>query len=509
MSNSWLKRIFIAGAASFILTFEPSSAITLMAESGEGASRSDELYEQYKNAPEGSEEKAELYKEYLREYSKNTKTKTEPGDKNPENAGKDKISTQSSSSGDDAGEAYEKYINAPAGPEKDRLYKEYLKKHRESSNTASASQKEAGTETKADKKSPAQQKTYHNGSDVENAKARSDEAYEKYRTAPAGSAEKKEAYAEYQKAYREYLAKYSESKKLETGSAENTGSAPAPDNRKAPEKNPQVLIPGKAIAPGVSYLADTPNTPLPQVSGGGGGGNVFKKFFRKFEQSTEMLIGVQTCAALELLYGVNKDADLNARLNRVASRIAAVSDRRDLNYKFKIMNMKEVNAFAVPGGTIYVTRALLDFTSSDSELAAVLAHEMGHQVGKHSIKAFEKAMLIDYFIRTSKIGAIKNNKQALEIANAFMSLKYSRANEMEADRYGFKYSTMSGYNPYGMVKFFEKLKNKYEPEKTPAFMRLISTHPSTHDRLIEAQNMVAPYVQANPQWQNGYAMLPK
>ncbi|HNY12447.1 MAG TPA: M48 family metalloprotease, partial [Candidatus Wallbacteria bacterium] len=489
--------------------FDPFNSIAARAESGdEGMSKSDELYERYKNEPENSAVKAELYQEYLRECSKNKK--------NESGSVIDKTSKHSS---DDAVNiAYEKYKNAPAGTEKNRLYDEYLKIYRENSNAKVSSKKENEDEKsndgvitrnystqKTDKKSSPEKKTYQNGSDLENAKAKSDEAYEKYRSTPAGSSEKHDAYVEYQKAYREYLAKKAEPQKLETASAKNdqNGRSAVPGKTSGP------LFPVKAIAPGVTYLADTPNTPIPQISGGGGGGNIFKKAFRKLEQSTEMLIGVQTCAALELLYGVNKDADLNARLNRVATRIAAVSERRDLNYKFKIMNMKEVNAFAVPGGTIYVTRALLDFISSDSELASVLSHEMGHQVGRHSIKAFEKAMMIDYFIRNSKMGVVRNNKQALEIANAFMSLKYSRDNEMEADRYAFKYSTMAGYNPYGGVKFFEKLKNKYEPEKTPAFMRLISTHPSTHDRLIEAQNMVGSYIQANPQWQNGYAMLPK
>ncbi len=525
MSNSWFKQIFLTLAASLVLSFDPSCVLAAAAEKDTEGMSVDDLYEQYRNAPEGSDEKAELYKMYLREYSKNNKTGdgSETYKTKYSNGGDDETASQNS--GDAVKDAYEKYKEAPAGPEKDRLYKEYLKFYRESSNTAQVSKKEKADEKnnggvtkykysgpKTDEKSSSEKKNNQNYTDLENARARSDEAYDRYRNAPDGSSEKREAYAEYQKAYREYLAKNSESKK--TGTATNAdprntrGQKPQGRERtEEPGRNYQTQ--GRMAAPGVSYLADTPNTPLPSVSGGGGGGNFFKKAFSKFELSTEKLIGAQTCAALELLYGVNKDADLNARLNRVATRIAAVSDRRDLDYKFKIMNMKEVNAFAVPGGTIYVTRALLDFTSSDSELAAVLAHEMGHQVGKHSIKAFEKAMLIDFFIKNSKMGAIKNNQQALEIANAFMSLKYSRANEMESDRYGFKYSTMAGYNPYGMVKFFEKLKNKYEPEKTPAFMRLLQTHPSTHDRLIEAQNMAAPYAKANPQWQNAYSMLPK
>lgn len=439
------------------------------------------LYEKYKNAPAGSDEKEEYYKQYSAAYSEYIK-----------NGGKTEKTSYSykadeNKDGATSAELYARYKKEGDPEKKQELYDDYIKTYKKERSQAGNTgyDKNSGRVSKDDKNLSGADKNGRKTETLADVKARTDRAYEKYKNAPSDSEEKERYYREYQRAYQQYRAKLEEK--------------PAGGELAGKQAPPYFAATG-------GYIADTPNTPVPAVSGGGGGGNVFKKLFRKAEQSTEKLIGAQTTAALELLYGVDKDPAMNARLNRVAERIAAVSDRRDLSYKFKILNMKEVNAFAVPGGAIYVTSEMMNFLSSDSELAFVLGHEMGHQVGRHSIKALEKAMLIDFFIRNSKIGVIENNQKALEIANAFLSLQYSRANEFESDRYGFKYATMTGYNPYASVSFFDKLKNKYEKEKTPAFLRLFQTHPSTHDRLVEAQNMAVGYSAVNPQWQQ---MAPK
>lgn len=439
------------------------------------------LYEKYKNAPAGSDEKEEYYKQYSAAYSEYIK--------NGGKSGKTSYSYKADENKESAtsAELYARYKKERDPEKKQELYDEYIKTYKNERSRAENAgyDKNSGAGSKDDKNSSGAEKNGKKPETLADVKARTDRAYEKYKNAPADSEEKEKYYREYQREYQQYRAKLEEK--------------PAGGETAGKQAQPYFAATG-------GYIADTPNTPVPAVSGGGGGGNVFKKLFRKAEQSTEKLIGAQTTAALELLYGVDKDPAMNARLNRVAERIAAVSDRRDLGYKFKILKMNEVNAFAVPGGAIYVTSEMMNFLSSDSELAFVLGHEMGHQVGRHSIKALEKAMLIDYFIRNSKIGVIENNQKALEIANAFLSLQYSRDNEFESDRYGFKYATMTGYNPYASVSFFDKLKNKYEKEKPPAFLRLFQTHPSTHDRLVEAQNMAVGYSAANPQWQQ---MAPK
>lgn len=474
-NNSIINFLFLIFISAFLLSAYQPPAYCQDSDDEEdtqGKLEHEVLYEKYKNAPDGSEEKDELYKQYLKsysEYQKNTSGK--------KNSDSEKINKNSS--------------------EKDRL-NEWKSKYSKDKNP---------TDTKADKNSGSKrQKTYQYGDDVKNSRAKADEAYEKYKNAPDGSEEKEQYYKEYQKAYKEYLSSYSESRKLETGTAaesdEDDVLISKPKEKKGGNVKNAPVNKLNAPVPGVSYLVDTPATPVPKVEAGGGGGGYFKKVFKKAELATEKLIGAQTCAALELVYGVNKDPALNEKLNRVAQRIAAASDRRDLDYKFKILNMSDVNAFAVPGGTIYVTKAMLDFVSSDSELAFVLGHEMGHQVGKHSLKAIERTMLIEYFIKKSKAGVIKNNQQALEIANVFMGLKYSRDNEFQADQYGFKYASFTGYNPYGGVGFFQKLKAKYETTKTPAFLTLFQTHPPTSDRLGRVNDMANSFSQTHTEWRS-------
>ncbi|HPG56558.1 MAG TPA: M48 family metalloprotease [Candidatus Wallbacteria bacterium] len=491
-----IKFMLASSAISLALIFSPLYLSTgACASSGGEMLEHEELYEKYKNAPAGSEEKEEYYKQYSAAYSAYIKNGGKPASKkrtgSEYTAGDSKhkhsggVNIEEAEDGEELSSAdlYAMYKNEKDQEKKKKLYDEYLAACKREKESRLSAEKNPGAGGKSDKNLSGKK-----AETVESAKARADRAYEKYKNAPAGSGEKEEYYQQYQREYKNYQAKLKEKR--------NGGDATVVSNGDALKKQ---NAPYFAATGG--YIADTPSTPVPAVSGGGGGGgNIFKKLFRKAEQSTEKLIGAQTTAALELLYGVDKDPAMNARLNRVAERIAAVSDRRDIGYSFKILKMNEVNAFAVPGGAIYVTSEMMNFISSDSELAFILGHEMGHQVGRHSIKAFEKALLIDYFIRNSKAGVIKNNKQALEIANMFLSMQYSRENEFESDRYGFKYATMTGYNPYGSVAFFDKLKNKYEKDKTPAFLRLFQTHPSTHDRLIEAQNMAVSYSASNPQW---------
>ena len=133
---------------------------------------------------------------------------------------------------------------------------------------------------------------------------------------------------------------------------------------------------GKPI-PTSGYLIDLPPTPPKQVKRKKKKG--LKKFFCKLERSSEKAIGRTVVMSMEATYGLNKDPELNRRLNRVGNYLKRVYDR-DISIRFKIINMGIVNAFAVPGGTIYVTPEILRFVNSDSELAFVLGHEIGHIV---------------------------------------------------------------------------------------------------------------------------------
>jgi len=482
--------------------------------------RHEVLYDKYKNAPDGSDEKEEYYSQYQAAYTEYQKElnakktgKKNSGDRN-KTGGKTGSGGSGSVSDEEVSAAYEKYKKAPAGSEeKELLYEEYMKVYAKSQPSRSDKNKSSDDEDE-EETAPGPPETKHGktpnkkdgnsgNADLERSKQKVNAAYDRYKKAPDGSADKENYYEEYQRAYADYQKKLAASKKesadRETDSDENLtiSSGRGQDKHGGKQQAPQQAKPMIGYMQG-NYLVDTPGTPVPKVSGGGGG-NMFKKLFRKLESSTESMIGAQTCAALELLYGVNTDNMLNDRVNRVGNRVASVANRQDIKYRFKVLNMKDANAFAVPGGTIYATRGLLDLVKSDSELAAVLAHEVGHQCAKHSMKAIERGMLVQIFLNKSKAGAIKDNKTALEIANVFMSLKYSRDDEFEADRYGFNYASITGYNPYGMVTFFQKLQ-AMSGGSQPSFMKFLSTHPDTRDRISRAQDMANGFVATRPQW---------
>lgn len=529
-------KLFFAACAAAALIYAPGNAASYAHAAGGDDDedfgdrpRHEILYEKYENAPDGSDEKEEYYRQYQQAYAEYRK---EQAGKKSEK--KKEIGKKSGPTEEEVNEAYEKYQKAPDGSdEKERLYEEYMKLYSQSQKKKPAGkksdetyQKDEEKEETADvpkkperKKRPGDGATADKNSGLADAEKRVNDSYERYRKAPEGSEEKDRYYEEYQQAYRDYQARLAESKKKKTTVAdgdEDLTVSKAPDKtdgrkpggrktggpdrsggkHQSTQQSTEQTRPMIGYMQG-NYLVDTPNTPVPKVSGGGGG-NIFKKLFRKVEASTESTIGAQTCAALELLYGVNTDNVLNDRVNRVGNRVASVANRQDIKYRFKVLNMKDPNAFAVPGGTIYATKGLLDMVNSDSELAAVLAHEVGHQCAKHSIKAIERGMLVQVFLNKTKMGAVKDHKTALEIANVFMSLKYSRDDEYEADRYGFNYASLTGYNPYGMTTFFQKLQKLGGSQ--PAFMKYLSTHPDTRDRISRANDMASGFVSTHPQW---------
>lgn len=272
-----------------------------------------------------------------------------------------------------------------------------------------------------------------------------------------------------------------------------------------PKKGAKRAVPAKAPAaapapaaepkPSVSYLEDAPTTPPVYAKKKKRRG--FAKFLRKVEDHSEKALGLLVTGGLEAMHGINKDPGLNARLARVAAHIEAAYDR-DVDLKFKILNMDVVNAFACPGGTIYVTPAMLHFVASDSELAFVLGHEAGHIAGRHSMKALEQGMALDYLIRKN----VKKNQDAARIASAFLSLSYSRANEFDSDDYGFRVMTAAGFNPQAAVSFMDKMKRSFEEKKNPKFLTWLQTHPSLHDRYGRMVSQFEAVKATNPAYLN-------
>ena len=203
------------------------------------------------------------------------------------------------------------------------------------------------------------------------------------------------------------------------------------------------------------------------------------------ETEREIRMGESLSKRVEEEYKLIRDPELLARLDRVGSRIAAAADRKDLLYHFSIIDDKEPNAFALPGGPIYVTSGLMELVSSDDELASVLGHEAGHIAAKHVAKRIQGAIGLDLLQVLAAVGASKSDtttRQGMDLALASILVAYSQADELEADRLGVKYTKRAGYKPLAAISFLERLRDYTfkQPSRQFSYFR---THPYFSDRI--------------------------
>ncbi len=201
----------------------------------------------------------------------------------------------------------------------------------------------------------------------------------------------------------------------------------------------------------------------------------------------EIAMGQSVSRRVEEEFTVIRDPKLLEQLDRVSARIAAVSDRKDLSYRFTIVQMPEEdqpNAFALPGGPVYVTQSLMELTRSDDELASVLAHEVGHIVAKHTVKRIQAAVGLQALqILAVGSGAVDGRtRQGMDLAFASLLLEYSQADELEADRLSAKYLKEAGFNPSAAITFMERLRDHTfkQPMRRFSYFR---THPYFADRI--------------------------
>ncbi|MGI6092439.1 MAG: M48 family metalloprotease [Veillonellaceae bacterium] len=197
-------------------------------------------------------------------------------------------------------------------------------------------------------------------------------------------------------------------------------------------------------------------------------------------QKQEISIGRDVAKQLEKKYGLVEDPALQERVDRIGQSLVAVSDRKDIQYSFKVLNSKEINALAAPGGYIYVFKGLIDLMPSDDELAGVIGHEVGHVVEKHTVKQIEKSMGMGILF-----GVLFGDKGVALQNLAFNAIMagYSRDDEREADKLGFVYAYNAGYNPYSMMMGLKKLSELNQNYQTTLF----SGHPEGRARVAAVQ----------------------
>lgn len=201
--------------------------------------------------------------------------------------------------------------------------------------------------------------------------------------------------------------------------------------------------------------------------------------------SQEIDIGRQASQQIESQYPVDRDPQLNSMVNNMGQAIARCSDRPDLQYTFKILDIKDVNAVSLPGGWVYIYKGLIDQTKGNpDELAGVIAHEVGHVAARHH------AQMIGREIQANLLIGILTKGQVQQIAGLFANLQFlrwSRVQEYEADKLGIKYLyRCRQWDPQGVVNFFNMLL-KIEPSHSSSFDQIFATHPVTTERIKRAQ----------------------
>ena len=198
-------------------------------------------------------------------------------------------------------------------------------------------------------------------------------------------------------------------------------------------------------------------------------------------KSEEMEIGKSYAPEIEKQMGGKIQNDvIQVYIQSVGQKVARVSHRPDLQYHFTALNHKMVNAFALPGGYVFITRGMLEKLSNESELASILAHETTHIVARHSSNQISKQigmqLLLSAAAASTKSAAAM---QAADVAQQIIGLKFSREDEREADIVGMDYMVAAGYDPRGMLETMQML----ERQSQQGQIDFMSSHPSPQNRL--------------------------
>ncbi len=200
----------------------------------------------------------------------------------------------------------------------------------------------------------------------------------------------------------------------------------------------------------------------------------------------ELEMGSQYAQQIEQQLPMVRDPEVVRYINVLGDSIARVVDDRSLTWRFNVVDQPEINAFAVPGGHIYVNRGLIERTTNMSELAGVLGHEIAHVTQRHSMKQMAAAQRANYGL---SIGCILAPSFCQGLAGTGVSVlaqagfaKFSRDDETESDRFGVKYVTRAGIDPRGMPSMFRILLR--ERERNPGSVEAwFASHPVEESRI--------------------------
>ena len=214
----------------------------------------------------------------------------------------------------------------------------------------------------------------------------------------------------------------------------------------------------------------------------------------------EIALGLQAAPAMAAQYGgISANAQARAAVQQVGQKIIASTKAGQTPYKFQfhlLADDKTINAFALPGGQVFITEGLLKSLKTEAQLAGVLAHEIGHVVGRHSAAQVAKSNLTQGLAGAATIASYDPDSPGSSVAKAaiaaaiakLITMRFSRTDELEADKLAVDFTPQAGYDPRAMIEVMNILAQAGGRSSTPEFM---STHPDPGNRIGQLEQEIA------------------
>jgi predicted Zn-dependent protease len=213
-------------------------------------------------------------------------------------------------------------------------------------------------------------------------------------------------------------------------------------------------------------------------------------------QQQEVELGAQQAQQVNAQLPIVQDPTINRYLNTVGDSLARLTSRADLDWHFYMVNTNEFNAFALPGGFIYVNRGVAERSDRLDQFASVIAHEIGHVVLRHSVKQMEQMQGANLGVSVAcALTSVCNSglgQAGIQVAGSAIFAKFSRTDEAEADAAGVEEMVRAGLNPNGMPEMFQKLlaERQSQPSALDAWF---ADHPLEESRISATQAQIAKY----------------
>ena len=229
-------------------------------------------------------------------------------------------------------------------------------------------------------------------------------------------------------------------------------------------------------------------------------------------QDQEVALGRQNAEEINAQLPIVTDLAISEYIQNLGDSIARTTSRADLDWHFYVVNTRQVNAFALPGGYVYVNRGLIESTTKLDELTGTLGHEIGHVIQRHSVKQMQNAQKANAGLTVvCTLTSICQNglaQVAVQVGGTALFAKHSRLDELQADSEGVVNVTRAGYDPQGIPDLFQVLlkERQYRPTAVEGWF---ASHPLEETRIVRAKQLIAqmkldnsrPLIVDDPQFQ--------